>query len=46
LEHFDVDGIKTPKRSVINHNGKKLLETEVTEAKYLEKVDDAEFAKP
>jgi len=27
-------------------NGKKVMEAEVTDVKYLDKVDDAEFAKP
>src|SRR3989442_5603424 len=45
-EYQDVQGIKTTKKSVIFRNGKKYLDMEVVEAKYLEKVDDREFAKP
>jgi hypothetical protein len=45
-EYQDVQGIKTFKKCIIFRDGKKYLDTEVVEAKYLEKVDDREFAKP
>jgi hypothetical protein len=45
-EYQDVQGIKTTKKSVIFRDGKKYLDMEVVEAKYLEKVDDREFVKP
>ncbi len=46
LTYQDVDGVKVPKRIVVKHDGKKFLETEVTEFKFLDKVDPAAFAKP
>jgi hypothetical protein len=45
-EYQDVQGIKTPKKCVVFRDGKKYLDMEVVEAKYLEKVDDREFVKP
>ena len=40
------DGIPTPKKVLIKHDGKKFLEAEVSELKLLEKLDDSEFTKP
>jgi hypothetical protein len=45
-EYRDIDGRKAPKKVTVNRDGKKLLDAEVTEVKYLEKLDDSEFAKP
>jgi hypothetical protein len=45
-DYQDVEGIKAPKRVLINRAGKKFVEAEVIEVKMLEKVDDSEFAKP
>ena len=42
----DVDGMKTPKKVVIERDGKKFMEAEVTEAKFLERVPDNEFTEP
>ena len=42
----ETDGIKWPSRVVINQDGKKFIEVEVTEFKKLDKVDPSEFAKP
>jgi len=45
-EFQDIQGIKTSKKVVVFRNGKKYIDMELVEAKYLEKVDDREFAKP
>ena len=45
-EYQDSDGLKMAKKVVVQRDGKKYLEAEVTEAKGLEKIDDSEFAKP
>jgi len=45
-EYQDVQGIKTIKKFVVFHDGKKYIDAEVIESKYLDKVDDREFAKP
>jgi hypothetical protein len=45
-EYMDVDGLKTAKKLVVNVDGKKFIEAEVTEVKHLDKLDDSEFAKP
>jgi hypothetical protein len=45
-EYQDVDGQKTAKKLVVNHDGKKFMELEVSEVKFLDKVDDSEFQKP
>jgi len=42
----DIDGIKTAKKVLLNHDGKKFMEVEVTEVKFLDRVDDNEFQKP
>jgi hypothetical protein len=42
----DADGIKYASKLVIQRDGKKFLDIEVTEYKPLETVDDSEFAKP
>jgi hypothetical protein len=42
----DVAGQKFPKKVLVNRDGKKLLEAEVIESRFLEKLDDSEFAKP
>ena len=46
LEYQDVGGLKTAKKVLINHDGKKYLEAEVTEVKLEDKIDDSEFGKP
>jgi hypothetical protein len=42
-EHKKFDGIQTPVKFEIHHDGKKFLEMELTSVKYLEKVDAKEF---
>jgi hypothetical protein len=39
------DGIQVPKTVIVKRDGKKLLETEVTDYTMLEKLDDSEFKK-
>jgi hypothetical protein len=45
-EYQEVDGIKTPKKILINRDGKKHTELEVQEIKFLDKVEDSTFEKP
>jgi len=45
-EYQEVDGLKLGKKVLVNRDGKKLMDLEVTEVKFLDKVDDSEFAKP
>jgi hypothetical protein len=45
-DHKEVNGLKVPMKVVINRDGKKYLETEVTEIEPKEKLDDALFDKP
>jgi hypothetical protein len=45
-EYTKTDGVPTPKKAVINHDGAKHMEFEILETKRLEKLDDSEFAKP
>jgi hypothetical protein len=42
----DDQGYKRPMRIAAYRNGKKILEMELLDVKYLDKVDDAEFTKP
>jgi hypothetical protein len=46
LEYQEVDGMKTTKKAVVNRDGKKFMELELTEVKFPEKIDDSEFAMP
>jgi hypothetical protein len=46
LEYQDFDGYKTGKKVLVLRDGKKLMEAEVVEAKFMEKIDDSEFQKP
>jgi hypothetical protein len=45
-EYQEVDGRQVAKKLLINRDGKKYLEAEVLEIKFLDKVDDSTFAKP
>jgi hypothetical protein len=45
-DYHDVDGHQVPKKVVVTRGGKKYLEAEVTDMKFLEKLEDSEFAKP
>jgi hypothetical protein len=42
----DVSGVKVPMKVVVHHDGKKHLEMEMTEYRFLDKLDDSEFARP
>lgn len=44
LEYQKADGIPVPKKLLMNHDGKKFLEGEITEVKHYESLDDSEFA--
>jgi hypothetical protein len=39
------DGVQTPKKVLVKRDGKELLQAEVVEMQYLEKLDDGEFKK-
>jgi len=45
-EYQDVNGMKTAKKVLVNRDGKKFMEIEVTEVQFLDKLDDSTFAKP
>jgi hypothetical protein len=45
-EYQDVDGHKVAKKVLINRDGKKFMEAEVVEVKFVDKLDDSHFAKP
>jgi hypothetical protein len=45
-EYQEKDGVKFPKKAVINRDGKKFIELEVLEIKTRDKFEDSEFAKP
>jgi hypothetical protein len=45
-EYTKTDGVPTPKKVVVNHDGNKFMEAEILETKRLEKLDDSEFTKP
>jgi hypothetical protein len=42
----DVDGVQHPMKVLINRDGKKYVEAELSDLKYVEKLDDRDFAKP
>src|SRR5262249_61428086 len=44
--HKQMEGLNWPIKKVVFMDGKKLTEGEVTEFKFVDKFDDAEFAKP
>jgi hypothetical protein len=46
LEYQKVGGRAHPKKVVVNVDGKKLLEAEVIESQFVDKIDDAEFNRP
>lgn len=46
LDYQEYDGLKYPKKATVHADGKKLLEYETTELKFLDKVADNTFAKP
>ena len=45
-EYQDKDGLKEPKKAVVNRDGKKYIDVEVVEVKYLDPIDDTQFSKP
>ncbi len=45
-EYQDVNGVKVAKKVLINRDGKKFLEAEVTDVQFLDRMDDSTFAKP
>jgi hypothetical protein len=45
-EYQDLNGRKVAKKLIVNRDGKKLMEAEVTDLKFVDKIDDSEFAKP
>jgi hypothetical protein len=45
-ERQEVDGVKVPRKILLNHDGKKFMEAEIVEVKFLEKVAPDEFAEP
>jgi hypothetical protein len=45
-EYQEVAGQKTARKVLINHDGKKFMELEVTDIKYPDDIDDSEFQKP
>jgi len=42
----EFDGLKWPTKMVVNQDGKKLMEVEITEFKKLDKIQPSEFARP
>jgi hypothetical protein len=42
----DVDGLKTPKKVLVNQDGKKFLTSEVLEIRFVDTIDEKEFEKP
>ena len=45
-DYKDVDGVKVPMKLVVHHDGKKYVEMEITEHRFLDRIDDSEFARP
>jgi hypothetical protein len=45
-DYKETDGLKWPMKSVRYRNGNRVGEKEITELKFLDKIDDGEFAKP
>jgi hypothetical protein len=45
-DHKDVDGVKVPMKVVVHHDGKLFLEMEMTEHRFLDRIDESEFARP
>lgn len=46
IEYQEKDGMKIAKKVLVLRDGKKLMDVEVVEVKFMEKMDDSEFAKP
>jgi hypothetical protein len=46
LEYQDKNGLKEPKKALVNRDGEKYVDVEITEVKYLDDIDDTQFSKP
>jgi len=46
MEYQEKDGLKEAKKAVVNRDGKKYIEMEVLETKYVDDIDDTQFSKP
>jgi hypothetical protein len=46
LEYQDIDGYKTAKKAKVLHDGKKYMEVDVVQVKFVDKIDEAELKKP
>ena len=42
----EVDGVTRPSKIVVNNDGKKFLDAEITDMEYVEAFDEGEFARP
>ncbi len=45
-DHKEVSGVKRPTKLLINYDGKKFLEAEITETLFDDKIDDKDFIRP
>ena len=45
-DYKEIDGVKVPMKLLVQHDGKKYIELEVTEYRFVDRIDDAEFARP
>jgi outer membrane lipoprotein-sorting protein len=45
-DYREVDGVQVPSKFLVHHDGKRILEAEVTEHRFVDRIDDAEFARP
>jgi hypothetical protein len=45
-EYQEMDGHKVAKKASVFHDGKKILDVEVIDVKFVDRIDDKEFAKP
>jgi hypothetical protein len=45
-DYKEIDGVKMPMKLLVHHDGQKYIELEVTEHRFVDRIDDAEFARP
>ena len=45
-DYRDVEGIPQPMKHALTHDGKKFIDMEITQVQFLERIDEAAFAKP
>jgi outer membrane lipoprotein-sorting protein len=45
-DYKEIDGIKVPMKLLVHHDGKKYLDLEVTDYRFVDQIDSAEFARP